>query len=288
MRWNQSIDGYCSDDDQVEFLGSPNISSFDQLFNSPNNSILNSRKSSHEDTSDPDDVIPDNSNITEKIEIPENHQPETPSVISLPSFNLDGYKNKSPTLSEKLFHIAFSYPSPLTTTFSFNNPSKLWLKTACETLQIPYNHEAYQLWATIDIDEIHSNSKPEKIKEVSAGEDSGFRAISLLLTGKEDAKIKIAVNKWFYKNFNQLGKCLGMDFTDFTYQDSTVFETLFACEMTAVHCEILFRILGCRVGVFKNGKLTKYGDWGTDDGKVTLLLEFKNNGYNVVTSLINN
>uniref|UniRef100_A0A914Z8T2 Uncharacterized protein n=1 Tax=Panagrolaimus superbus TaxID=310955 RepID=A0A914Z8T2_9BILA len=265
--------GRQSDDDHVEILSSSNISSYDEIPGySPSDisAALSSRKSSHDNTSDPDEAILDNSNITQKIEIPEQQSAETPSVISLPSFNLDGF------------------PSPITSTFSFNNPSKLWLKTACETLQIPYNHEAYQLWATIDIDEIRSISKPENVKKVTAGEDSGFCAISLLLTGREDAKIKIAVNKWFYKNFNKLGKCLGVDFTHFVHNDTLVFETFFATDLVPVHCEALSHILGCRLGVYDNEKLIKYGNWESDDGKVTLLLERKSNGYNVVTSLFNN
>uniref|UniRef100_A0AC34FDR3 Uncharacterized protein n=1 Tax=Panagrolaimus sp. ES5 TaxID=591445 RepID=A0AC34FDR3_9BILA len=282
--------GRQSDDDHVEILSCSHVSSHDEIPGySPRNisATHNSRNSSHDNnTSDADEAILNNSNINQKFEIPEHQHPETPSVISLPSLNLDGYK--SPPLSEQLLQLTFSFPSPITSTFSFNNPSKLWLKTACETLQIPYNHEAYQLWATIDIDEIRLTSKPENIKEVTAGEDSGFRAISLLLTGREDAKIKVAVNKWFYKNFNKLGKCLGVDFTHFTHNDTFVFETFFASDMSPVHCEALFHILGCRVGVYNNDKLMKYGNWESDDGKVTLLLERKNNCYNVVTSLLNN
>ena len=70
------------------------------------------------------------------------------------------------------------------------------------------------------------------------------------------------------------------------HEHDFVFQTLFAPDLTPIHCQMITVMLKCRIGVFVGDKLTKYGDWEWDDGTVTLLFDF-DGGYNVVTGLIN-
>uniref|UniRef100_A0AC35EWX0 Uncharacterized protein n=1 Tax=Panagrolaimus sp. PS1159 TaxID=55785 RepID=A0AC35EWX0_9BILA len=170
--------------------------------------------------------------------------------------------------------------------FDFNHPSKFWLKNACKKLNMNYDQNAYKFWSNINIDEIKDVSKPDYIRSVKGGKSSCFRALSYLLSGVENKEIKTTIRTYFYDNFKDLGVIAEYDFATLTINDKIVKDTILAEQMTPILWETIAKYLECRIGIFEDDKLAKYGNWIKNDEEiVTLLFEKDNENYRIVMEL---
>uniref|UniRef100_A0A914Q8V4 Uncharacterized protein n=1 Tax=Panagrolaimus davidi TaxID=227884 RepID=A0A914Q8V4_9BILA len=192
-------------------------------------------------------------------------------------------------------------PSAVTSSISnvsyfheFNHPSTNWLKNACKKLKLIYHQNAYQLWANFDIIYITENTKPNQIFAMDNGKFSGFRALSFVISGQENQKVKNIIYKYFLENFKNLGFFGGINFSTLTIDSEIINETIFAEYLTPELWEIIAKMLECRIGIFIGEKLVKYGNWNSnknknneDDEIITLLFQIVGENYCVVKSVIN-
>uniref|UniRef100_A0A914YHI0 Uncharacterized protein n=1 Tax=Panagrolaimus superbus TaxID=310955 RepID=A0A914YHI0_9BILA len=171
--------------------------------------------------------------------------------------------------------------------FKFNHPSTSWLENVCKLLEISYNFSAYCLWAEIQITQIKEASKPQNVQYFKSGKSSGFRALSYLLSGTENKKVKNVICKYFFDNFKSLGTFGGHDFSSLTHDSEVVKNFIFAEQFTPELWEITAKWLNCRIGIYENNVFIKHGDWSKSDNNkiITLLFKKENDNYSIVKSL---
>ena len=83
---------------------------------------------------------------------------------------------------------------------------KKWLKFF--DLPVDNYTAAYKFWSNFEVKNITSKSQVSSTAELESESDSGFRCLSLFLTGKEKSygKIRDAVKEKFYNDFNKMGR----------------------------------------------------------------------------------
>uniref|UniRef100_A0AC34FEQ2 Uncharacterized protein n=1 Tax=Panagrolaimus sp. ES5 TaxID=591445 RepID=A0AC34FEQ2_9BILA len=160
-------------------------------------------------------------------------------------------------------------------TYIFGYPSKKWLINVCRKLGLIYCHNAYKLWGIIDIKLLKDTSVPRYVQEVRGGKNSFYRALSFLLSGAEDTEVKNVIRNYFYQNFTTLA------------ESNSFNKSMSAEKMTSFLWETIAKWLECRVGIYENEKLLKFGDWSryNDDEIITLLFEKDGENYSIVTFL---
>uniref|UniRef100_A0AC34FF33 Uncharacterized protein n=1 Tax=Panagrolaimus sp. ES5 TaxID=591445 RepID=A0AC34FF33_9BILA len=171
--------------------------------------------------------------------------------------------------------------------YKFNHPSTYWLENVCKKLELTFSFSAYCLWAEIQISQFKETSKPQNVQYFKSGKSSGFRALSYLLSGSENKKVKNIICKYFFDNFKSLGIFGGHDFSVLTHDSEVVKKFIFAEQFTPELWEITAKWLNCRIGIFENTVFIKHGDWcKSDDTKIiTLLFKKENENYSIVKSL---
>uniref|UniRef100_A0A914PZS6 Uncharacterized protein n=1 Tax=Panagrolaimus davidi TaxID=227884 RepID=A0A914PZS6_9BILA len=175
----------------------------------------------------------------------------------------------------------------VTITYKFNHPSSSWLENVCKKLEITYSFSAYCLWAEIQIMQIKDISKAQDIHYFKSGKSSGFRALSFLLSGTENKKVKNVICKYFFDNFKTLGIFSGQDFSLLSHDSEIIKKFIFAEQFTPELWEITAKWLKCRIGIFENNTLIKHGNWMKNDDNeiITLLFKKENETYCIVKSL---
>uniref|UniRef100_A0AC34F5K5 Uncharacterized protein n=1 Tax=Panagrolaimus sp. ES5 TaxID=591445 RepID=A0AC34F5K5_9BILA len=178
--------------------------------------------------------------------------------------------------------------------FEFNHPSAKWLKNACKKLNISYHHEAYCIWAKINISSITETSKPKDVCKMTDEKFSSFCALSYLVSGKENEKVGNAIKNNFYDCFKTLGIVGGIDFSTLTHESEIIKQNIFAEYLTPELWEIVVKMLECRIGIFNENKFVKYGDWDNTQNEssdknyeiYTLLFQIIDEKYYIVKSLV--
>uniref|UniRef100_A0A914XW85 Uncharacterized protein n=1 Tax=Panagrolaimus superbus TaxID=310955 RepID=A0A914XW85_9BILA len=179
-------------------------------------------------------------------------------------------------------------PSNDSTIVNYYNPSAFFLSECCKKLCIKYTSTAYQFWSNNECEQVSSLSRPYKTFPTSEEMYHGFSCFSLYLTGNESnsSLIREMTNRYIYNNFKSLGKCMGHDFSEFNHETPIIRETLFSFSLTEIHLECLSRWFDCRIGIFNNGKWTRYGNWDDEDCDVlTFLMQIKDGKYDPILSL---
>ena len=102
----------------------------------------------------------------------------------------------------------------------------------------------------------------------------GFHCLSYLFTGTPSSSdsIKHCVNKKLCGRIYEDGKFrhqLGLMSELFSKEQ---LDTLLSRVITPLHFRFIAELLECRIGIYENGTLIKYGDWSADDGTLTILL----------------
>uniref|UniRef100_A0AC34FKH9 Uncharacterized protein n=1 Tax=Panagrolaimus sp. ES5 TaxID=591445 RepID=A0AC34FKH9_9BILA len=144
---------------------------------------------------------------------------------------------------------------PILFTFS---PGVAKIRAACKKLDLAYsNAEVFQFWGTINIEHVRSNSS----NIVSGQRLDGFECLALFFTGSHIPGFELCV---------RINKKLENDTVmKAQYNDSQ------RLRMSHTFCEDHFKLvsnwISCKIGVYENGRIKKYGDWSRSNDLVILI-----------------
>uniref|UniRef100_A0A914QWU4 Knr4/Smi1-like domain-containing protein n=1 Tax=Panagrolaimus davidi TaxID=227884 RepID=A0A914QWU4_9BILA len=167
--------------------------------------------------------------------------------------------------------------------FEFRRPSDDTLEKACDKLStlsttpFEYNPNAYKFWAEIYFRQITSYSN--QLQSHTFKSQNIFACFSQFFTGTNDScfLIQHILNTAFRKDLNA-SSAMSSSEIDELFSSNTV---------TDQYLEFIANVLSCRIGVYKNEFLMKYGNWETQNNVdvLTLVLSFENGFYSVVLDL---
>uniref|UniRef100_A0AC34G4Z1 Uncharacterized protein n=1 Tax=Panagrolaimus sp. ES5 TaxID=591445 RepID=A0AC34G4Z1_9BILA len=160
-------------------------------------------------------------------------------------------------------------------TYSFDHPSASILKQMCEKLKIEYDHEAYIFGGKIIFNKFVSST--DIIQSHGIKSSNIFACLSLFFTGKirKCHLIEDTVKSAFCDEVIAAGTMAHAEI-DQIFINSTV---------TPEQIEFIAKFLACRIGIYENGKLKKYGNWEDENVALTLILSFVDKKYAVVFDL---
>uniref|UniRef100_A0AC34FRK1 Uncharacterized protein n=1 Tax=Panagrolaimus sp. ES5 TaxID=591445 RepID=A0AC34FRK1_9BILA len=154
-------------------------------------------------------------------------------------------------------------------TYSFDHPSASILKKLCDKLNIKYSHDAYKLWANIIFNKISASSDNIKTHEISSS--NIFACLSLILSGNPD-------NSFLIQHIINTAFCNASD----SLSRSEVNQIFTTTTVTNEQTEFIAEFLACRIGIYENRKLKKFGNWKDENVALTLILSFVDGMYSVV------
>uniref|UniRef100_A0A914QM82 Reverse transcriptase n=1 Tax=Panagrolaimus davidi TaxID=227884 RepID=A0A914QM82_9BILA len=160
--------------------------------------------------------------------------------------------------------------------FSFNHPSAFTLKDICKKLKIEYSHGAYKFWSDIVFQKIISS--PENIQTHAFKSQNIFACFSQFFTGKSDSDFLLyyLINTAFRDDLISTGVLSRLEI------DSICSSNIVSDQLL----EFVAKFLPCRIGIYENAILKKFGKWETEnDALITLILLFENGFYSVVLDL---
>uniref|UniRef100_A0A914PLV0 Uncharacterized protein n=1 Tax=Panagrolaimus davidi TaxID=227884 RepID=A0A914PLV0_9BILA len=161
----------------------------------------------------------------------------------------------------KEIEIANEY-DPYPAILSFKRPSEGTLMSACRKVGIVYDAAAYLFWANnikVKLVKAHSDSiQPEPWS-------NGFDCLSLFLTGSHQngAQMQLNVNQKLYDSVMKAN-----------YNDEQLIRMF--VKFNDEHFTLIVHWLSCKIGVYENGILKKYGDWTSTTSNELIVLIAKN------------
>uniref|UniRef100_A0AC35GWU2 Uncharacterized protein n=1 Tax=Panagrolaimus sp. PS1159 TaxID=55785 RepID=A0AC35GWU2_9BILA len=161
-------------------------------------------------------------------------------------------------------------------TFSFDQPSAATLKEMCKKLNVKYCNDAYKFWGEIIFENILPAS--DNIKTHSIKSKNIFACFSQFFTGKVNSCyfLQDIINKAFCEELIESG--IETSETEQIFLDYTVSDR---------HLKFIAKFLSCKIGIYENGILKKYGNWEIQNYTdiLNLILSFENGLYSVVLDL---
>uniref|UniRef100_A0AC34FF83 Uncharacterized protein n=1 Tax=Panagrolaimus sp. ES5 TaxID=591445 RepID=A0AC34FF83_9BILA len=176
------------------------------------------------------------------------------------------------------------------TNVSFYHPSEYYLSQTCKKVNLQFTENAYEFCNKMKFKYILPTSFPSLIHPTTNNEYPGFNCFSLFLTGNESNSLGIRemTNKYIYKNFKALGHCLGHNFSEFNHFNPIIFDAVWSFSTTPIHFEMLSLWFECRIGIYENGRWTRYGDWDDANANIpTFLMESMNGKFHPILELKN-
>uniref|UniRef100_A0A914P1F8 Uncharacterized protein n=1 Tax=Panagrolaimus davidi TaxID=227884 RepID=A0A914P1F8_9BILA len=136
-------------------------------------------------------------------------------------------------------------------TFAFEHPSTSILKEICKKLNLEYSHGAYQFWADIVFQNVVPASN--NIQSHSFKSKNIFACLCQFFTGKTKScfLFQHAINSALFDDLNASGIMPLKEIEKFC-TSNIVFDE---------HVEFIAKYLSCRIGIFENGILRKFGKW---------------------------
>uniref|UniRef100_A0AC34FEC4 Uncharacterized protein n=1 Tax=Panagrolaimus sp. ES5 TaxID=591445 RepID=A0AC34FEC4_9BILA len=156
--------------------------------------------------------------------------------------------------------------------FAFEHPSTTTIKQICEKLKIEYSLEAYKFWANISFEKVPVSSNRIETHEFKSS--NIFACLSLFFTGKND--YCCLIQHMFNSAFRAASDTMSRAQIDMILFNPTVTNELI---------EFIASFLACRVGIYKNGKLKKFGNWKDENIALTLVLSLIDGKFAVVLDL---
>uniref|UniRef100_A0A914PMF3 SPK domain-containing protein n=1 Tax=Panagrolaimus davidi TaxID=227884 RepID=A0A914PMF3_9BILA len=156
--------------------------------------------------------------------------------------------------------------------FSFYHPSTDVLEAMCEKVDVRYSHDAFRFWVEVLIDEIPAISS--NIQTHSFKSSNIFACLTQFFTGKVDRcfKVQDSLSTAFRNELKASGELSNADI-DQICSNNTV---------TEKYLEFITKFLSCRIGIYENETLKKFGKWETEENALALILSFENGLYSVV------
>uniref|UniRef100_A0A914Z5Z9 Uncharacterized protein n=1 Tax=Panagrolaimus superbus TaxID=310955 RepID=A0A914Z5Z9_9BILA len=158
--------------------------------------------------------------------------------------------------------------------FPFDLPSNSILKEMCDKLKIDYHRDAYKFWGDIAFENVPVSS--QNILTHSIKSPNIFICLSLFFTG-------------------EITKCYSIQDTIYTaFRDELIAkgsnvekaDQLFACTTVSdKHLKFIAKFLSCRIGIYEDSKIKKYGNWKNENGSLALILSFVDGMYSVVLDM---
>uniref|UniRef100_A0A914P880 Uncharacterized protein n=1 Tax=Panagrolaimus davidi TaxID=227884 RepID=A0A914P880_9BILA len=161
-------------------------------------------------------------------------------------------------------------------TFSFNQPSAATLKEMCKKMNVKYCNDAYKFWGEIIFENILPASN--NIKTHSTKSENIFACFSQFFTGNVSSCyfLQDVINKAFCEELIESG-----------IEPSETVQVFIDITVSEEHLKFIAKFLSCKIGIYGNGNLKKYGNWKNRDKSdvLTLILSFENGLYSVVLDL---
>uniref|UniRef100_A0A914PKG8 FLYWCH-type domain-containing protein n=1 Tax=Panagrolaimus davidi TaxID=227884 RepID=A0A914PKG8_9BILA len=163
--------------------------------------------------------------------------------------------------------------------FSFERPSTLTLKEMCKKLKIEYKNDVYKFWGDIVFEKITPFSK--NVKTHSFKSKNIFACLSQFFTGTNEScfDIQYIISKAFRDDLIETGEM----------SRAKIDELSFFTTVTDEHIEFISKFLFCKIGIYENGILKKYGNWENQNQNnsdvLNLILSFENGFFSVVLDL---
>jgi hypothetical protein len=162
------------------------------------------------------------------------------------------------------------------TSFVFHRPSDSELKEKCKNLKIEYNPAAGKIWEAIVFQTITLTSNNLKTHDFKS--PNVYACFSLFFTGKIEKchSILDTVSTAFRAELINTG----------TLSQAEIDKLFVNTTATDEHLNFISKFLSCRIGIFENGKLKKFGNWkGQEKNALTILLSFSDGQYSIVLDL---
>uniref|UniRef100_A0AC34F427 Uncharacterized protein n=1 Tax=Panagrolaimus sp. ES5 TaxID=591445 RepID=A0AC34F427_9BILA len=159
--------------------------------------------------------------------------------------------------------------------YSFDLPSASILKEVCEKLKIDYHRDAYKFWGDIAFENVPVSS--DIIETHKFKSSNIFISLSLFFTGEitKCYSIQDTILTAFREELIASG----------TRSNAEVDQIFINATVTDQQNEFIAKFLSCRIGIYENGELKKYGNWEDEKVVLTLILAFIDEKYSVVVNL---
>uniref|UniRef100_A0AC35F064 Uncharacterized protein n=1 Tax=Panagrolaimus sp. PS1159 TaxID=55785 RepID=A0AC35F064_9BILA len=162
------------------------------------------------------------------------------------------------------------------TVFNFHKPSNSVLEKICTKLNIEYCKKVEKLWKKIIFNQIDIETMPSNIETGKFETENFYGILSKLFTGKSTQNVQIqeTIVGAFRQKLVDSGEISSKKFSKL-YLNNTA--------MTDEQFQFVARFLHCRILVFHEEEIKKFGRWNaTSSDRITLVLSFSDGKYSIV------
>uniref|UniRef100_A0AC35GH29 PARP-type domain-containing protein n=1 Tax=Panagrolaimus sp. PS1159 TaxID=55785 RepID=A0AC35GH29_9BILA len=165
------------------------------------------------------------------------------------------------------------------TIFDFHKPSNSMFEKICTKLNIEYCNKVEKLWKKIIFNQIDIETMPSIIETEKFETENFYGILSKLFTGKSTQNVQIqeTIVGAFRQKLVDSGEISSKKF-DNLYLNNTA--------MTDEQYQFVARFLHCRILVFHEEEIKKFGRWNsTSSDRITLVFSFSDGKYSIVLNL---